>query len=336
MKKTITFLSLVICIIQARSQTTVADFENLTLAADTFYDPHTSTSWHNGNATFRYEWDPSFGGSWGSGFSYTNKNNTVTPTYHNMYASITGKGYANSDKYVTAWAGYGSEKMKIKLASTEKSVSGFFVTNSTYAYHVMKNGGGPARTFGDTLHTSSGLEPGNYPDWFKLTVYGYKNGVKKSDTAEFYLADYRFADNSKDYIVKTWEWVDCSRLGNVDSIFFTLRSSDVGSFGINNPTYFCLDNFSTTNVIITDVSQSSVPAELTAYPNPFSSSLTVKTAHKGATIVIRDLSGKTIYSETLEGEGTQVDLDFLSDGIYFLELNSGEQKINQKLVKSRN
>jgi hypothetical protein len=29
-----------------------------------------------------------------------------------------------------------------------------------------------------------------------------------NDSIEFYLADFRFANNSQDYILKTWEYLD--------------------------------------------------------------------------------------------------------------------------------
>ena len=44
------------------------------------------------------------------------------------------------------------------------------------------------------------------------------------------LADYRFEDNSQDYIVDTWEFIDVSAtsLNAADTIAFVLSSSDVG------------------------------------------------------------------------------------------------------------
>lgn len=333
MKKTITLLSLAFSMFTVTAQTTVADFENLTLGTDTFYENHSGLSWLTANATFRYEWDPSFGGFWGSGFAYTNKNNPVTGNYSNMYASITGKGFNNSNTYVTAWSGYGDENMMIKLAGSEKSVTGFYATNSTYAYKTMLNGGGPARKFGDTLHTHSGMEPGDFPDWFKLTVFGYKGGVRKTDSVEFYLADYRFADNSKDYIVKTWEWVDCSPLGAVDSIFFRLSSSDVGTYGINNPTYFCLDNFTTSSTVISGLSENTDRISLDAYPNPFSASLVLR-GLAGRQICIRELSGKMVYADRITSDAEQLDLNALQSGVYFLEVASGDQKVVKKLIKN--
>jgi hypothetical protein len=59
---------------------------------------------------------------------------------------------------------------------------------------------------------------------------------------EFYLADYRFGDNSQDYIVSDWTYVDFSVLGVADEIRFDFASSDSGMFGINTPQYFAMDN----------------------------------------------------------------------------------------------
>lgn len=63
------------------------------------------------------------------------------------------------------------------------------------------------------------------------------------DTTFFYLADYRFADNSQDYVVNTWEWFDLSVLGEVSSISFYLESTKTNSGGMLTPAYFCMDNF---------------------------------------------------------------------------------------------
>ena len=58
----------------------------------------------------------------------------------------------------------------------------------------------------------------------------------------FYLADYRFSDNSNDYIVEDWETVSLLSLGSVTALSFSYESSDI-SFGyINTPQYFALDN----------------------------------------------------------------------------------------------
>jgi hypothetical protein len=167
-------------------------------------------------------------------------------------------------------------------------------------------------------------------------VRGYKNGIRTADSVDFYLADYRFTDNTKDYILKTWEWVDCGKLGLVDSIYFNLTSSDVGAFGINTPTYFCLDNFTTSGSILTGITQQSKGLKISAYPNPFKDVLTIALDESTleATVKVMDITGKTVSEKIVTNEHARFDLSALQTGIYFLEVNSGDQKTIKKLIKN--
>ncbi len=340
MKKTITTLSIALCaIFNTTSAQNVADFESLTLAADTFYEVHSNTPWQTNNATFRYLWDATFPpGYWDAGFSYTNKQDSSDGSYHNIYGAITKTGYNGSSKYVTASQGYGGEKMYVKLAPTEASVSGFYVTNTTYGYKTMKRGGGPARAFGDTLHTHSGMQPGNYPDWFKLSVYGYKNGLRKTDTVEFYLADYRFTNNTQDYIVKNWQWVNCTVLGEVDSISFKLYSSDEGMYGINNPTYFSIDNFTT--ILSVGVNELTSVSNISMYPNPFSDYMTINYHSNAVNTVsfrVYDISGKEVIqsvTHNVSGDHSfKLETATLESGVYFVEISDGVSSKTIKCIK---
>jgi hypothetical protein len=128
-------------------------------------------------------------------------------------------------------------------AAAGEKVLGFYVTNSTYAYLSMKNGDQFAKKFGGPTGTD--------PDWFRLTVKAWYNGALSIDFVDVYLADFRSADSTQDYILKTWKYVSLKKLGNVDSLTFALNSSDVGSFGMNTPAYFCLDDLITSDGITT-------------------------------------------------------------------------------------
>jgi hypothetical protein len=59
---------------------------------------------------------------------------------------------------------------------------------------------------------------------------------------ELMLADYRFLDNSQDFILDEWVFLNLSGLGVVSELQFSFQSSDVGDFGINTPQYFAIDN----------------------------------------------------------------------------------------------
>ena len=56
---------------------------------------------------------------------------------------------------------------------------------------------------------------------------------------EFYLAK----DGN---IVDKWQTVDLTPLGNVRAIYMQMESSQTGMWGMNNPSFFCLDDFKTT------------------------------------------------------------------------------------------
>jgi hypothetical protein len=107
----------------------------------------------------------------------------------------------------------------------------------------MKNGHQFAKKFGGPTGTD--------PDWFRLTVKAWYSGALSTDSVDVYLADFRSADSTQDYILKTWKYVSLKKLGNVDSLTFSLNSSDVGSFGMNTPAYFCLDDLITSDGINT-------------------------------------------------------------------------------------
>jgi hypothetical protein len=117
--------------------------------------------------------------------------------------------------------------------NTAGIVDGLYVTNNNYAYYSMLNGDAYAKKFGGVS--------GDEADWFLLTITGKDAGETEVGSVEFYLADYRFADNGQDYIVNTWEYVDLMGLGMVNSLEFSLSSSDMGSYGMNTPGYFAMD-----------------------------------------------------------------------------------------------
>ncbi len=210
----------------------LSDMENHSLEQDSYWNgSDESGGFESGLAFFVNSYNPAWA-AW-NGWAYTNMQNDTTPGWMNQYSAITGVGVSPESKSNYAVA-FPSPASKIKFAgNSAHQVKGFFVTNSTYSALSMK--------FGDDFAKKFGGETGNDPDWFKLAVWGLKNGAE-TDTINFYLADYRFEDNKDDYIIQSWQWVETSSLGKVDSLMFSLSSSDNGAFGMNTPGYFCLDN----------------------------------------------------------------------------------------------
>lgn len=218
------------------SGSTVIDFEDLSLGSNSYYNggPTTNTAgWSSGGAGFGNSYNSDFGGYW-NGWSYSNVNDTTTPGYTNQYAAYTGTGFGGSGNYAV---GYDGSHDFINLPSGQTPVS-VRVTNTTYAALDMLSGSAFSKKFGGTT--------GDDPDYFSVIFTGYDGpngtGNVTGTPVEFYLADYRFVDNSQDYIVDTWELVDLTPLANAASLRISFTSSDTGMFGINTPTYVAIDN----------------------------------------------------------------------------------------------
>lgn len=170
-----------------------------------------------------------WGTSW-AGFAYSNTTDTTTAGFGNQYSAYPGSGAGDSDTYAVS---FGTNTITYATPFDFSSGKGMFVTNTTYAALDMLNGSGLSKPFGG--------ESGDDPDWFMLSIIG-ANGGTSTGTVDFYLADYRFEDNSQNYIVDEWIFVNLASLGTVDSLSFELSSSDNGDFGMNTPAYFAMDN----------------------------------------------------------------------------------------------
>ncbi|MEI8137677.1 MAG: DUF4465 domain-containing protein [Bacteroidota bacterium] len=317
MKKTIMIAALALGFFINKAQTTVADFETFTLSANSAYSSTTSVPFQTSNASFQYKWS----GYWSGGFSYTNKYDSATAGFGNIYGVKPLKGYNSSNIYVV-----GQDQGVINLSSPSNTVEGFYITNTTYAYKSMKLGDSFAKKFGGTS--------GNDPDFFKVTVKGYKGGVLTTDSVPFYLADFRFANNALDYLVNTWQWVNTSSLGNVDSIKFFMYSSDVGSFGINTPLFFGIDNFTSTQSSV-GITENVFVLNFNVYPNPFNSAITISVENESlVNVKILDVTGKIVFENEFTEMQSTLNLEVLESGIYFLQITSNNKKAIKKLIKN--
>ena len=208
----------------------IATFEDLTLPGESCWNgADGSGGFRSGGATFKnnynLQWD------YWEGFAYSNMTDTSRKGLDGQYNAIAGSGQGGSANYGVAFVGW-QEPPMITLTTTQ-TLEGLYVTNNNYAYYSMLEGSPYSKKFGG--------QAGNDEDWFKLTITGKDVTGEVTGAVDFYLADFRFADNSKDYVLDSWAFVDLSPLGEVTKIEFALDSSDTGMFGMNTPAYYCID-----------------------------------------------------------------------------------------------
>ncbi|MFA5239314.1 MAG: DUF4465 domain-containing protein [Phycisphaerae bacterium] len=210
-----------------------AGFDDLSLSPQSYWNgSDQSGDFVSGSVYFNNNYNSTYG-SW-DGFAYSNITDTASSGLTAQYNAITGSGQNGSANYGISYIGW-AELPTITL-NVAGVVDGLYVTNNNYAYYSMLNGDAYAKKFGGSS--------GNDEDWLLLTITGKDAGGTAIGTVDFYLADYRFEDNSKDYIVNMWEYVDLSCLGAVKNLEFNLSSSDTGVMGMNTPAYFAMDNLS--------------------------------------------------------------------------------------------
>ena len=210
----------------------VVDFEDLTLNPNTYWNGSSGAgNFTSGGVTFPNSYD-TYWRSW-EGFAYSNVQDSTTAGWGNQYAARPGTGYNGSANYAIGYQPYVGN-FEISLGGASNFVGrGLQVANTTYVALDMQKGSGFSKKFGGANGTDA--------DWFRLTVRGLL-GSSETGAVDFYLADFRFANSADDYILSSWAFVDLTALGNVDKIRFALTSSDNGSYGMNTPAYFALDN----------------------------------------------------------------------------------------------
>lgn len=319
--------------IQTAKTQSIATFENLNLTTNSaWYGSDNSGGFTDAGFFFKNSFTDFGGGmfSW-SGFAYSNKTDTITSGYTNQFSAITGKGVLNSSNYVVSYVNYDwmnnyQMKPNVLKLSNPQVISGFYATNSVYAYYSMLNGDGAlAKKFGGAS--------GSDPDWFKLQIKGYRNG-NMTDTVNFYLADFRFSNNTQDYILKTWEWVDLTNLGIVDSLSFGLTSTDNGAYGMNTPAYFCLDNFNGVNPFLFVNEQNSIDIQISIFPNPFADKIQIiSSSDYDKSLIIYDINSKEVYRQNLSAKENTINLNELNSGIYFVKVYGNNFNHFQKIIK---
>jgi hypothetical protein len=222
----------------ASAQTTVADFESLTIPESGFFNGEIVASTPSNisdnveqigsrqnfgrsetlqlvnvdGVEFFNGFTPDFGSF--NGLAYSRIQNSATPGFGNQYAAFPGGG-SNRNGGIELGGTYG-----IIFGSANPSpgpnfilpyfdlpslsvVNSIDITNTTFAALAILNGDGPSRRFGDPPGTarSDDTPRGQFADLFQVTLTGFdqRGGTgNKTGSVTVDLADFRFATTAQD------------------------------------------------------------------------------------------------------------------------------------------
>ena len=300
------------------SDENISTFEESNLPTNNFLNgAEGATGYQSGQAFYPTRYSPDFGGFWASGWAMSTVRDSITSDFGNLYGAKTKDGLES----FTYAVGQQNAKIHLTENAAGRIVNGFYITNTTYTHDSMRDGDGFAKKFGGT--------DGTEPDFFKIEIQKYSNGQLAPQTVEFYLADFRSDDDSEDYIVNDWQWVDLTSLGNVDSLQFTMSSTDLGDYGINTPLFFAIDNLAISEEISTSNENITLTNEaIKFYPNPVINEIIIDFEETGmpGNVQIFDMLGRPLIQQSFGPNQNRVDVSRLIVGTYILQVVSSEGK----------
>lgn len=202
---------------------TIATFEEAAIspaAAESYFAYKNDTNLYLESGNFLIAHSVSFDGTYITGGVVSNITDTEFKDYTDAYKSAKGGAYAGKNYLVWYNDSFTPGAIGLKTAAV---VPGMYVTNNVYAYSSM--------TKGDAIAG----DPFTADDYFTLVVHGSLNGQVVNNEVK---VDLGRGTN----IVKEWIYVDLSSLGKIDLLTFSMEGSRTGDWGLNTPTYFCIDN----------------------------------------------------------------------------------------------
>lgn len=297
-------------------------FESMTLGAESFYNGDDGA----GEIVFgNLILSNTYSGYWANGFAVSNVTDVVTPGWGNQYASFAGGG-SNSENFGVF---YGSGTIDF---ASDRQVMSIDITNTTYAALSMRDGDQFGKQFGSIYAADSVTVDGtDGEDFFLLKIIPLDATNNASgDTVEFYLADYRFADNNDDYIIDSWTTIEFDTAPfTAKKLQFELSSSDNDpQFGMNTPAYFAIDNIVSVEYFI-GVKENKIDWSIA--PNPTTGIIVIKSAEQGS-VSIRNNAGQMVVAETMSGTNA-IDLSTVPAGVYFATIKTANGSNTQKIIK---
>lgn len=304
----------------------VATFDDLSLAPESYWSGRETetmeSTFYSGSYSFSNTYAPEYA-TWG-GFAYSNVTDTSFDPNRfldHQFRSVTGSGVDNSPHYGVVYTMGVRTDVKIMHNPEGDVVPGVYITNNAYAYHSM--------TQGDSFTG----DPFTVGDFFKVVFKGTPAVAgSPATTVEYYLADYRSANESEHRILTDWQWVDLSPLGKITKLRVTLEGSRTGSWGLNTPAYLCIDNFGGTDP---SAGGSNLPAAPSlawkVYPVPAVDVLHIQTPCEDYSIRVFNLLGTLLIEQKGQGNA-EVRVSHLPKGTYLLEVVSDEGRWTKRFI----
>jgi len=309
--------------IVVRGRNVIATFEDNHLEPESYWrglEDDGESKFYSGSYSFTNTHYPSMD-YWG-GFGYSNVTDTsFDPNEYltHQFRSVVGTGAEGSDTYSIVYTMGARTRIDVIHSEEGMTIPGVYLTNAAYTLNSMQNG------------DSFAGDPFKEGDYYKLTFKG-TTATKATNTIEYYLADYRSANEAEHYMITDWKWFDLSCLGDIISLTISADGSRKGIYGLDTPAYFCMDNLGAISPNLVGVDTENVN-NLHVYPVPASDILNISTSYTDYVVNIYNLQGQVVKTISKQTGQVQLDVTILPAGNYILELISTEGRQIRNFIK---
>jgi hypothetical protein len=170
---------------------------------------------------------------YGSNFGVSKSTDTACTWVYGgeEFNSASGSGVNGSQQFAVAYiSDYNKCQAFMSDTVNGTAITGCYINNTSYIVSAARGG----NSYEGDFVTG---------DWLLLTATATNaDGTTVKDS--LYLIDFRSSIESEHTYLTDWTWFNFSNMGsNVRYITFTMTGSHTGTYGLNTPSYFCLDDF---------------------------------------------------------------------------------------------
>jgi hypothetical protein len=208
---------------------------------------------------------------------------------------------------------------------------GFISVNNTL-FILMSNGLYKSTDYGATfVHSDTGLpiDTVSTIPLLRVTYLHYDGGTLYAGGGGMGRETFRSSDMGA-----TWEDMGKAIASNMG----TMVNRRVDAFALLNGNLYGASSLPADSIFIfgaptTSITETNVPG-ISIYPNPAQEQITIEGFEIGATLTLRDISGRTIFKTQASDSEYRLNLTEVSSGSYILEiLNAGITSVHKVIVQ---
>lgn len=135
----------------------------------------------------------------------------------------------------------------------------------------------------------------------------------------------------------TYQWLDCGNgyapiAGDTNQTFTATVN---GSYALSITENGCTDTSACYVILSTGIAHTIQTSTISFYPNPANEFITISCSNELlGTVIVTNLAGQVVKWDVINGTSLQMDLTLLASGTYFIEIQTEQGRVVEKLLRN--